>query len=295
MELASNLIPIRPLKPGLKRPWPGPDGKALTLGHPDLVEAFYRQHPEANVGACLAPIDHSPIIVVDIDICDVAEPERVKVWAHLKALGVSTQDTVWVQRTGRDNWQVFYWALELGDTLPLRHIDAGGMHVDLLANGYVVAAPSNTRDEPPRTPGTKGGGPYRWVGGRSPWDYGLSSVSEPPPALMQWWRDEVALLPDPTISRTAPADYRNNGLSAVAGLPITAKRNVTLTSIAGVLARTVGPSELAVQLREINRMRCIPPLPDREVEAIIRSINGREDRRPGSHLKDDGIDELHHF
>ena len=280
LELASNLIPIRPLRPGLKRPWPGLDGKALTLGHPDLVAAFYEKHPEANVGACLAPIDHSPIAVVDIDICDVAPEERQKVWTLLGSLGVSTKDTVWVQRTGRDNWQVFYWVLDM--ELPLRHIDAGGMHIDLLANGYVVIAQSNTKDEPPKTPGVKGGGPYRWVPSKSPWDYSLSSVSEPPKALIAWWREQVVALPDPSTS-AIQASYTDDGKT-----PITTKRNVTLTSIAGVLAMQYGPAEMAQQLRVINQQRCIPPLPASEVETIIRSINGRENGQSGYSPKDTG-------
>jgi hypothetical protein len=50
-------------------------------------------------------------------------------------------------------------------------------------------------------------------------------------------------------------------------------RNSALTSIAGRLRnRGLGASEIATELREINRCRCRPPLDDGEVDAIARSI-----------------------
>ena len=269
-ELASSLIPIRPLRPWLKRPWPGEDGKAMTLDY-DPALAWFEAHPDSNIGACLAPIANSPIVVVDIDICDVAENERQKVWAHLASVGVTTKSQTWIQRTGRDNWQVFYWWSPWNPAPPLRQVDAGKMHVDLLSNGYVVIAPSDTNLEPPKAPGAKGGGPYRWVKGHGPEDIPLAQVDEPPEALIKWWQDEAAMQPDPALPRLIIDGDTEDGS------PITSHRNVTLAKIAGSLALRYGPAETRDRLHAINRARCQPPLGEREVDTIVGSINRRED------------------
>lgn len=265
LELVSNLIPIRPLRPYRKPPWVV-DGKTLTLSRYEDVERFYTAHPVAGVGACLAPIDASPIVVVDIDICDVPELERPRVWEKIAELGVTTKAKVWAQMTGRQNYQVFYW-WQPGDALPIRHVNAENLHVDLLANGYVVVAPSDTREEPPKKPGALGGGPYRWLRGKSPWDYSLAEVDPPPDRLLEWWRSLT----------TAHASAGGGVILPPDGEPITSSRNVTLTKLAGYLAKTFGPAEMAVRLRRVNQERCRPPLPAMEVETIIQSINHRED------------------
>lgn len=279
--------------PGLKRPWLGSDGKVLTLGHWDLVEAFYCEHPEANVGACCAPIEGSPIIVVDIDICDVEEQERGKVWKILGDLGVTLKDTVWAQRTGRDNYQVFYWAPSWEVALPKRHMNAGGLHIDLIANGYVVVAPSDTSQEPPKKPGIKGGGPYRWINGKSPWDLNLSDVNRAPATLLTWWRNQVeqaAFHPDPTLPDIRRLQRGNSALDTIlAEQYIGEYRNVNLTKVAGRLALHHNEGELLALLRGINQTHCRPPLPDREIVTIARSIAGRESHKNGIRSTEDEV------
>jgi len=61
-------------------------------------------------------------------------------------------------------------------------------------------------------------------------------------------------------------------------------RNVTLTRIAGSLrGNGLGYDEIYDRLVEVNRTRCVPPLPDNEIEGIAKSVSSYEpnnNRRP---------------
>jgi hypothetical protein len=55
------------------------------------------------------------------------------------------------------------------------------------------------------------------------------------------------------------------------------KRDVTLASIAGRLfAKRLNADEVAIALRGVNAAQCRPPLPDEQVDKIVRSIGERE-------------------
>jgi hypothetical protein len=62
-------------------------------------------------------------------------------------------------------------------------------------------------------------------------------------------------------------------------------RNTTIAKLTGhLLRRHVDPVVTLEMLTAWNAMRCKPPLSDREVEAIVDSIAGREiKRRGGAH------------
>lgn len=294
-EFARNLIPVRPLRPGRKPPLPDASGAAMTLADPDQALEFFQQHPEANLGACLAPIGGSPIIVVDIDLCDLPVEKHESVWQLLRDLGLSSKDPVWIQRTGRGNTQVFYFVGPLysqgGDAaIPLRHTNAQGLHIDLLSNGYVVVPPSNTKDEPPKTPGGIGGGPYLWVKEHSPEALALIDLAPIPVPLLDWWRQ----LAGPQRPAKTDVPSAPGGLDSVADLlktKITSYRNVTLTKIAGLLAQKHPASVVHDLLNSINQSHCVPPLQSHEVEAIASSIGGREMRKPQVSINHEGFNE----
>jgi hypothetical protein len=124
--------------------------------------------------------------------------------------------------------------------------------VDVRATGgYVLAAPS-----------TVGGVAYQWLRPLVPRD----ALPTPP----QWLIDALDALehrrgaPTPSGPR-APAD--------AGGVLLAGGRNVGLASLAGKLRRAgLTEGEIAAALITANRERCSPPLPDREVLAIAKSI-----------------------
>lgn len=292
VEFTANLIPVRPLRPGRKPPLSDETGAAITITDQDLARAFFEAHPDSNLGACLAPIEGSPIVVVDVDICDVPSAEHAWVWQMLRDLGLSSKTPAWIQRTGRGNTQIIYYAGDLywegGDAaIPLRHHNAGGRHVDLLSNGYVVVPPSNTKDEPPKRQGAVGGGPYTWVASHSPLDIPLSDLAPIPPGLLAWWRR----LCQPSREPTADARLSRGPAAALLKARIASYRNETLTKIAGLLAQKHEPSLVRELLISVNLSHCTPPLPIREVETIARSIGGRESRKPQTAINQERNDE----
>jgi hypothetical protein len=142
-----------------------------------------------------------------------------------------------------------------------------GSAIDLLVNGYTLIAPSDTSKEP------QGGGPYRWLPGRSPLDIPLAELEELPRDLLVWWQSlSTPKLPDLRErpgSGTAP-DW-------LVGPIYEDFRNTTLTKRAGYYHRMIPNDEVIRSLvHAANRADCIPPLSDREVDRILNSILKRE-------------------
>jgi hypothetical protein len=95
----------------------------------------------------------------------------------------------------------------------------------------------------------------------------------------------VALLREPSVSEISDHRQRRSAVSATAeGPPILeGERDNTLASIAGKLhdgTRTL--TDLEAELLEINEARCVPPLPERQVLKVARSIYRRTPCKPGA-------------
>ena len=115
---------------------------------------------------------------------------------------------------------------------------------------------------------------YTWVPGRSPWD---CPVAPAPSWLVQAMSAPVEPGPASTTERWEQILLE----------PITeGARNETLTSIYGyLLAKGVNEKMAAIILHSINHSHCVPPLPDRELLTIIKSITERERRKRQDELQ----------
>lgn len=66
---------------------------------------------------------------------------------------------------------------------------------------------------------------------------------------------------------------RRDTASAIGDIIPAGARNETLTSLAGMMRRRgMGYEEILASLRVTNQTRCDPPLPDAEVQSIVRSV-----------------------
>ena len=62
-------------------------------------------------------------------------------------------------------------------------------------------------------------------------------------------------------------------------------RDATLTRICGHLFKALSEPKVREELRRINAARCQPPLPQTDVERIVKSISGREEKQRGAKIE----------
>ena len=261
--ITENCIPIIPCLPGRKVPVKKPrvdesDLAIHVLDDPHEVGDQLRtladdQGGRLNLGMMVGRQKDSPIAAVGLDTYK-PNGEQAHSWA--RSMGISSRDPVWIIRTGRGGLSVVFHQL---DRLELsRHIEPNGLPVDLLVNGFQIIPPSDTSREP------DGGGSYTWMPGHSPIDIDSTDLMELPSSLVAFWQ-ELDSKP------TAPSDETANDQEKawhLIKLPISEKRNVTLTRISGWL-RLYHPAPVVLELLlAINDARCSPPLPEEEVRGI---------------------------
>lgn len=207
----------------------------------DARKCFEREHPNANIGIVCGP---SRLVVVD---CDV----RNGGWDSMDVLCLQIgydwfRDCLWVLTPGG-----FHMYFRTSEQRIPKSGTILGPGLDLLSGDSGVIAPPSTRPE----------GTYRWVGGFP------KSFSPPPfPAVL------LKRISAKTPNRK-PNPHLPRETSSV--IPV-GLRNMTLTSLAGSLLRSIGPiseQELLDHLRLINERRCRPPSPEDEVRTIAHSVS----------------------
>jgi len=109
--------------------------------------------------------------------------------------------------------------------------------------------------------------------------------------LVPPWEADLAELPAELIDFFDAAKAKKNAEPLADDEPIPeGKRDVTLTSIAGTMRRRgLTGEEILAALREVNRRRCRPPLPDNRVEEIAASVGRYE---PAEGLTDLTVDDI---
>ena len=263
-EFTENLIPVLILQHGLKKPYEV-NGTWATHDDPDEAEegvrAYYQHTGKVpNLGILLHPKMDSHLICVDVDGCDTETVE----W--LKSRGVSRGELAWTQITGKGNghYHIFYWWT--GDELQrqTKRAKDAGYSIDLLSNGYSVVAPSNTYLE------KDGGGPYKWIKGRSPAEIYVTELELPPDPLIAWWQ-ELQALGESGTSGPGTSGSSGKAWTLLQEVIPEGQRNGSLFRIAAWL-RQYHPQPVVEELMlAINEARCDVPLDRNEVLAVARS------------------------
>ena len=205
----------------------------------EQITAWWRRWPQANIGLSCAGL-----LVVDIDPDGLAWPGDEGKRQSIKATGCP------LQRTPRDGFHLIFsvpnghtWRCSVG-------LLAHG--VDVRSNGgYILVAPSSVR-----------GASYRWLR-----PLVARSHLPPPP---DWLIEELDALEQ---RRQKPSQKGNGPEAQETGLLLEGRRNAGLASLAGRLRRSgLSEAELLAALLTANKQRCCPPLPEKEVAAIAKSI-----------------------
>jgi hypothetical protein len=246
LKLADRGLRVFPCRPHDKRPATLHGVKDATID-PDAIQRWWRQEPTFNIGVATGAV--SGIMVIDVDDLD-AEAELEKLEDENGALP-STVEGV----TARGRHLYFKW--------PGRDIrnSAGKIApgIDVRANGgYVLGPPS-----------------LHPTGKRYAWSVDSANAFAAAP---EWLINMAAapaevLLFDNTARPADPAQWRDlvrNGIAEGC-------RNDKMARLVGHLLRRRVDPEVTLEIAlAINDARCRPPLPQREVIAIVDSIAGLE-------------------
>ncbi len=207
---------------------------------PAQIIKWWQRWPWANVGVATGQV--SGLFVLDID--GEAGEESLR---GLEAEHGKLPDTV-EQLTGSGGRHLLF-KHPAGQVIGNKVRIAPGLDVRG-EGGYIVVAPSTHAS----------GRQYAWEVSSRP---GEVEVAEAPGWLLGLLREESPR------RRLAPEEWQVD-------IP-EGQRNVELTRRAGsLLAKGIPPGEVLTMLKAWNEVHCKPPLPEEEVERIVKSIAGRE-------------------
>jgi hypothetical protein len=237
VELGFRVFPCRP---ETKLPATG-HGVLDATTDAEQIRRWWSRQTDRNIGiACTG------ILVVDIDPDGLAWPGDDGKRQSIKATGCP------LQQTPRGGFHLVFsipagchWRCSASLLAP---------GVDVRTNGgYVLAAPSIVREQP-----------YKWLRPL------VARPQLPPPP--GWLIEELDALERRRQSPSA-GNGQQTGQQKELGLLVEGMRNAGLASLAGRLRRSgLTQPELEVALLEANRLRCRPPLAEKEVLVIARSI-----------------------
>lgn len=233
-----SVIPIRPRE---KRPliqW-----QIYQAEHPsvDQVKSWFDEHPEANVGVVTGSI--SGLVVLDVDSAHGGDESLIELEQQHGALPHTVESL-----TGGGGRHIYF-----------RH-PSGIIHnrvglapgIDLRGDGGLIVTPPSIHPS---------GRKYYWevshhpdetpVAGMPPWLLSLAQAHEAPKGhTLHHWRNLV---------REGVAE---------------GERNSSLASLAGHLLWHGVDQQVVRELMLCwNQTKCIPPLADKEVNAVVDSIN----------------------
>lgn len=254
-------LPVFPCRPGDKRPITGNGFKAATLDEIQ-VRAWWQKWPAANIG-----IPTEGFVVVDVDGAENPWPtnDDKRNSLHAEAIAVAV-----TPRGGKH-----YWFVQPDGEGEFRNSQSGfAANVDLRCDGgYVVVPPSVVINRA-----------YSWE--RDIRDADPLRLNEPPDWLLAEIRGIGAAVESDTmfhhvaqhsINQSENADWEMpvmeseiNGPPLIVreSLPEGTRHNALLRYSGAVRRYGMGLNEITALLREINRQRCQPELPDSEVVKI---------------------------
>lgn len=242
LKYAQQGFQVFPLSPNTKIPMKGTRGLHDATIDPKVIEAWWAEYPNANIG--IRTGKESGITVVDFDQKS-GGMETLKSWEE--AIPVSELDTLTVATANGGVHLYYAYDPSLKQTAGL----APGVDVRN-DGGYVVAAGSA-------------------VDGKG---YSVCFEAKPLP-LPGYIRERQRPAPKPEVRGEArgPAGAEQAGESEVGE----GGRNNYLTKMAGALRRQGMSEETLINaLQTINDLVCTPPLSEQEVAVIGRSIARKE-------------------
>lgn len=245
-----HVFPLEPVELGNPKSGKAPlsdhalrlfNGKNQATTALEVIDKWWYAHPAAGIGIAL---DKSNLVALDVDVGPIFDKDGNQVGLKpgqksLEEFDAHLPETL-TAITGSGGLHAFFDAEGVpAHALKLRD------GIDLIGNGYVVAAPS-----PHWT-----GGTYRWH---------LDRPIAPLPAIL---RQAVRLR----------AEEKKVQLNESVGSSIdSGGRNIALFRLGCALREQgIGVQAVAAALHHENQLRCKPPLDDRELMLLVDSVMKR--------------------
>jgi hypothetical protein len=239
--------PVFPCAAGAKNPLTE-HGFLDATTDPERIERWWTSHLDANVAAAT-----QGLLIIDVD---VDEENPVNPWLAdqpERMLELAAGPTAFSPRGGTHHWfrQPAGKSWRCTESALARKVDTRA------DGGYIVLPPSVGTD----------GKCYRWAPDLE-LDVAPARLPEPP----TWLAEEL----DRLGATKSASDHAADAVTGSNNIPV-GQRNATLARLAGTMRRVgMSQAEIAAALLQVNRDRCVPPLPQDEVERIAASIAGYE-------------------
>ena len=245
LQLARDGVAVYPLASNSKVPLKGTQGYKDATTDVEKIKSWFEHVPRANLGIRL---DQAKLIVVDIDRHgDVDGTETLR---KLNEHGKTLPSDTYIEQTPNDGLHYFF---KLPAKLNLKRRTGLYPGIDVLAD-FVLVAPSVIN-----------GSAYR-----------ASEPTNDIATVPQWLLDD--LLPNQRMNK-APQHasqiqktWAGRMLDDLVAGTGEGSRNSYLTSLLGKLLRTGCNGMTAYELLQYANERLQPPLPDKEVNTIFKSI-----------------------
>ncbi|RRK09359.1 DNA replication protein [Lactiplantibacillus garii] len=245
LKLAGDGIPVYPLAPNSKVPLKGSSGYQDATTDIQTIAGWFEHVPRANLGMRL---DQAGLLVVDVD--RHGKTDGVQTMKQLNNQGKTLPSDTYIERTPNNGLHYFFrCATRLAVK---RHINLYP-GIDVLTD-FILIAPSMIN-----------GGAYKSI------EAGATIQDAP-----QWLMND--LLPSQRMNRTPEHASRirktwaGRLLDELTTGTSEGNRNSYLTSLLGKILRTGCDGGTAYELLQYANERLQPPLPDKEVNTIFKSI-----------------------
>jgi len=221
-----------------------PSGSRSYTKDPEHVRKLFATYPKANVGICTG--EGSQLTVIDFDSKEAYDEVFAKIGAAPTTLRV---------KTPRGIHLYLAYTPELKQTAGMAGINGLDIRQE---GGYVVAPPSQVKDKT-----------YTWVNESTELGTWVSLVQ---------LQDSYKPVQQPRTGVTALSGVGDQPTWVSEALSMGApegQRNNVATRLAGYLNSKRISEDIARGLLESFRLACNPPMDERELDAVVRSIYSR--------------------
>ncbi|MFB9768527.1 bifunctional DNA primase/polymerase [Lactiplantibacillus modestisalitolerans] len=245
LKIAATGVPVYPLAPNSKVPLKGSRGYLDATTDQQTIAGWFEHVPRANIGMRLDPVH---LLVVDID--RHGKTDGVQSLKRLNEQGKQLPPDTYIERTPQDGLHYFF-RYETDEQV--KRVIGLYPGIDILTD-FVLIAPSsiNGKQYRPITPG--------------------ALIQRAPQWLI---RD---LLPSQKVNRTPERasqirkTWAGRLLDELTAGTDEGNRNTYLASVLGKILNTGCQSATAYELLQYANEQLRPPLSDREVNTIFKSI-----------------------